>query len=70
MATKTYVTVQGDTFESIAWFQMGDSNYMTDLIRANRKYFDKAVFGAGVELTIPEMAEKTATDESVPPWRR
>ena len=69
MANKTYVTIQGDTFESIAWFQMGDSNYMTDLIEANRKYFDVAVFEAGVELTIPEVAQKT-TDESTPPWRR
>lgn len=70
MATKTYVTIQGDTYESIAWFQMGDSNYMTDLIEANRKYFDVAVFEAGVELTIPEVAEKKTLDETTPPWRR
>ena len=30
---KTYTTRQGDTFESIAWFELGNSNLMTDLIR-------------------------------------
>lgn len=35
-----YVTKQGDTFESIAWFQLGDSNQIVNLIRANRQYME------------------------------
>lgn len=69
MAAETYVTIQGDTFESVAWSRMGDSGRMTDLIRANPRHFETAVFPAGVELTIPETEKKTA-EGSRPPWRR
>ena len=66
----TYITTQGDTFESIAWFQLGDSNKMVDLIRANRAHMETAVFPAGVELTIPEVETAQATESTTPPWRR
>lgn len=69
--SKTYTTRQGDTFESIAYFAMGDSGKMVDLIRENRKYMDTAIFDAGVELLLPEYTEEqnTASAESTVPWR-
>lgn len=66
---REYVTVQGDTFESVAHFQMGDSRYMTALLRANRPYTDTAVFSAGTTLTLPDVPPQ-AKDDNVPPWRR
>jgi len=65
-----YVTKQGDTFESIAWFQMGASEFMCDLIKANREHMETAVFPAGVMLTIPEIETPPVTEDSTPPWRR
>lgn len=66
-----YRTEQGDTFESIAWTQMGSSRYMMQLIYANEQYMETAVFESGVILTIPDVDEKeTAGDTTTPPWRR
>lgn len=68
---KTYTTIQGDTFESIAWFQMGKSEYMWELIKANREHMETVVFDAGVMLTIPDIkAEEERRNEKTPPWRR
>lgn len=68
---KIYTTRQGDTFESIAYFAMGDSGKMVDLIRENRKYMDTAIFDAGVELLLPEYTEEqnATSAESAVPWR-
>jgi phage tail protein X len=71
MATE-YRTVQGDTFESIAWFQLGDSALMWDIIKANREHMETVVFDEGVVLTLPdvETASTSETSSSTPPWRR
>ncbi len=71
MLTETYTTKQGDTFESIAWFRLGDSNLMVDLIRENREYMDVAEFEAGVVLKLPDTESKQETTEGStnPPWR-
>ena len=69
--SEVYTTTQGDTFESIAWFRLGDSNLMVNLIRENREYMDIAEFEAGVILKLPEADSMEATTESStnPPWR-
>ncbi len=65
-----YTTRQGDTFESVAWFQMGKSGAMVDLIRENPQYMDVAEFEAGVTLRIPEIEETgDLRSDSTPPWR-
>ncbi|MBQ9269664.1 MAG: hypothetical protein IJ206_09135 [Oscillospiraceae bacterium] len=66
-----YTTKQGDTFESIAWFRLGNSNLMGNLIRANRAYMDVAVFDAGISLALPDEEEvaETAEASTNPPWR-
>ena len=70
--SKTYITRQGDTFESIAWQQMGASERMWELMAENRKLVDVAVFEAGVELSIPETVTEPTFSSTVmtPPWRR
>ena len=70
MADK-YTTIQGDTFESVAWKTCGRSGAMWELIRANRRYMDVAVFESGVELTIPDLPQDAEeSTEDMPPWRR
>lgn len=67
----SYTTKQGDTFESVAYFAMGDSGKMVDLIRENRQYMDTAVFDAGVVLQLPEYTaeQAAASTTSTVPWR-
>lgn len=66
---KTYTTVQGDCWDMIAYKVLGNENYMSQLIEANKQHREVFVFPAGVVLTIPEIVEDTV-DETVPPWRR
>ena len=64
----TYTTRQGDTWDGIAYAQMGSDAYTKDLMWANQKYLDLYTFPAGVVLTLPE---KTAViDSAMPPWKR
>ena len=67
-----YTTIQGDTFESVAWKELGDSTRMDEILRLNRQYMETAVFSAGVTLTLPEEETQTATEavSGTPPWRR
>lgn len=64
---KTYTTVQGDMWDSIAYNEMGDTAYTDQLMWANREYLGYLLFPAGVVLTIPE-PEETAVDD-LPPWK-
>lgn len=68
--SKLYTTKQGDTFESIAYFELGDSNKMVDVIRENRPYVNVAMFEAGIVLLLPEESEEeNTTAASTVPWR-
>ncbi len=66
--SKTYTTVQGDMWDSIAYKQMGDVSYADELMRLNQKYLDLYVFPAGVVLALPE--PKESVSGSLPPWKR
>lgn len=63
----TYTTIQGDTWDFIAFTLFGSETYMQDLIEANLDYIDTLVFSAGVELAIPDVSE--TADEDLPFWR-
>ena len=67
-----YVTEQGDMWDAIAYKVYGDENKIATLVEANPKYRDIFVFPAGVELTVPEIAdeEKAEVSADVPIWRR
>lgn len=66
--TKTYTTIQGDMFDSIAYKVYGSVKYMDVLIRANRKYCDVQIFSSGVVLEIPEIDTATKGTD-LPPWK-
>lgn len=68
MAQKTYRTVQGDMWDSIAYKMMGDCKFTDILITENQKYIKTYIFEAGAELVIPEVPDEYALP--LPPWKR
>jgi len=64
----TYITVQGDRWDSIAYKVYGNESYMSHLLEVNKQHRDVFIFSAGVKLTIPEITE--AANDTLPPWRR
>lgn len=66
-----YKTIQGDTWDRIAYEQLGNEEYMKELIRANLEYAEVLVFSAGVLLEIPEVEkeEKELESDVIPEWR-
>lgn len=68
MATE-YITRSGDTWDLIAYNELGATKYVDKLIDANREYINTAIFSAGTVLEIPTIDEKT-TPRYMPPWKR
>ena len=65
---RTYTTKQGDTWDSIAYSQMGDCARTDQLMWKNRAYLDFYLFPAGIVLNIPE--PETVISSSLPPWKQ
>lgn len=68
MAQKTYRTVQGDMWDSIAYRMMGDCKYTDLLVSANQEYIKTFIFEAGADLTIPDVPDEYVLP--LPPWKR
>ncbi|MBR2941845.1 MAG: tail protein X [Clostridia bacterium] len=66
--SKTYTTVQGDMWDSIAHKQMGDVAYTDKLMNLNRQYLGYFTFPAGIVLTLPE--EEASEIGTLPPWKK
>lgn len=64
----TYRTIQGDTWDGIAYKVAGSEMKMTTLMQANPEHIETVIFSADVILTIPEIG--AATSDTLPPWRR
>lgn len=67
--SKTYRTIQGDTWDLIAHKMYGEDKNMHILLQANIGLIDTVFFDAGVEIFVPEVVTKTV-DTSISPWRR
>lgn len=66
--TKTYRTIAGDMWDSIAYKTLGDCKLMHLIIKANMEHSETFIFPAGIEIKIPEVEiEKKFT---LPPWKR
>ncbi len=66
--SKTYTTIQGDTWDMIAYKTLGAEHYMKQLIEANPQYLEVFAFASGVEITIPDISDEE--DQSLLPiWR-
>ena len=66
-----YVTKQGDTWDFIAYKQLGSEWFANKLISKNFFYGDQVIFPAGISLEIPEITdeEKNNVQADLPPWR-
>ncbi len=64
---KTYTTIQGDMWDSIAYKLYGNEKYMGMLMQNNLELLDIFIFGAGTVLNVPELESESETD--VPSWR-
>ncbi|QCT03811.1 phage Tail Protein X [Paenibacillus algicola] len=65
---KTYRTIQGDTWDSIAFSVAGKESFMVQLMNANPDYAEVVIFPAGVLLQVPVIPVESAS--TLPPWRQ
>lgn len=65
---KTYTTVQGDMWDSIAQKLYGAEEALNVLLEANQQYQEVVVFPAGLVLTVPDYSAPVSRE--LPPWRR
>ena len=68
---RTYITVQGDTWDLIAYRmykKLGAENLMDILLENNEAHIDTLIFPANIKLNIPDIAEPVI--ENLPPWKR
>ena len=63
-----YTTIQGDTWDMIAYKVYGKEAAMVQLIEANNDLAHIAIFPAGVQVTCPTIAP--VASHIMPPWRR
>ncbi len=63
----TVKTNLGDTFDTVAFRELGSCRHTEKLINANRKYVDTVIFKAGVELELPDITNERKV--KLPPWR-
>lgn len=64
----TYTTIQGDTWDLIAYRLYGAEKYMRYLFEANWPQADVLVFPSGTVLNVPDPPEEV--DEDAPFWRQ
>ncbi|MCD8199802.1 MAG: tail protein X [Coriobacteriaceae bacterium] len=64
----TYTTMQGDTWDAIAYKVYGSCSYVGYLLNANQHYSDIFIFPAGIVLNVPEVEEETVS--TLPPWKQ
>ncbi len=64
---RSYRTVQGDTFDIVAYRVWGREHMAHLLMAANPAHADVLVFGPGVTLTIPDAQHATPVAD-LPPW--
>ena len=63
-----YKTIQGDTWDLIAYKLFGNEKYMENLIIANWEFLDVLVFSSGTTLIVTDLPEEM--DKDLPFWRQ
>lgn len=68
---RKYTTLDGDTWDHIAWRFYNDPTAIEDIIRANKHVPITPVLASGTVLVIPARAASVATIPNAqrPPWR-
>ena len=65
---KTYTTIQGDMWDSIAFSQLGSEAYTDRLMNLNPQYLGYYTFPAGIVLKLPDPTEDVG--DALPPWKQ
>ncbi len=63
----TYTTKQGDTWDGVAYSQLGSTSYTHLLLWENLEHIRVHSFGSGVVLSLPEIP--TSGFSVLPPWK-
>ena len=64
--SRIYTTISGDTWDLIAYQQMGDEKYMKNLLAANLPLSEVLRFDAGTKVIIPDLTVETS--DNLPFW--
>lgn len=64
----TYTSIQGDTWDMIAYKVYGAESAMVQLIHENSDFADIAIFPSGAQITCPTIALEAS--HILPPWRK
>ena len=67
MTRRSYITMQGDAWDAVAYRLWGEERFFMELVKANPEHLDVLLFPAGVELRIPPAPERVIKQE-LPPW--
>ncbi len=70
LSMKTYTTKQGDTWDGIAYTELGDCARTKDLMWANQQHLGYCTFPAGIVLTLPESKIAASSINTVLPWKQ
>ena len=62
-----YQTKAGDTWDSIAYEQLGSEKYMGLLMEANPELIAYVVFDSGISIQIPEVPKEDVEDSAL--WK-
>lgn len=62
-----YITIQGETWDEIAYKVYGSEKYADFLMASNYSFLDILIFSAGTILNTPDLPA-TSIDK-LPPWR-
>lgn len=65
---KKYVTVQGNTWDTISLVLYGSPYKVKELVECNTQYSNILIFESGIELNIPILEDEKA--DSLAPWKR
>lgn len=64
----TYTSIQGDTWDMIAYKAYGKESAIVQLIEANSDLANIAIFPSGVQVICPTIAPEAS--HILPPWRK
>lgn len=71
MKVRVYRTVNGDTWDLIAYKVYGNENYYHKLMRKNLNLIDISIFSSNIPIIIPEFLDVEEVENSkLPPWKR
>lgn len=70
MANTTYITKQGDRWDTVAFKAYADATRINELIAANPNVSITDEIAANTTLNIPFIPEPTLDETLLPPWKR